>query len=219
MFPIRSKASGALSRELKPLSVPGMRVLVIAWLMLLLSFAPLAALLLVSLGLVVLKRRSGVSLWMARLAAPPFYPVSLPIATLLRRDSGAPAQPQRKDVERYAFEKWGNLDSPEAKAFMANFEQAFGSYPQHVDLNKLHPLPTDGSIPAGKDVSLFVGRNGEVLYYERDPAPGGTGALCGIYGLDGSPGDTKSLPGVAGLDRAPKGSGPPGLALEGEAAA
>jgi hypothetical protein len=102
-----------------------------------------------------------------------------------------------------------------AKAFMANFEQAFGSYPQHVDLDKLHPLPADGSIPAGKDVSLFVGRNGEVLTYEREPAPGGTGALRGIYGLDGSPGDTKSLPGVAGLDRASKGSGPLGLAPEG----
>ncbi len=32
--------------------------------------------------------------------------------------------PERTDVQRYAFEKWGNLDSPEAKAFMANFEQA-----------------------------------------------------------------------------------------------
>ena len=82
-----------------------------------------------------------------------------------------------------------------------------------VDLDKLHPLPADGSIPSGKDVSLFVGRNGEVLYYERDPAPGGTGALRGIYGLDGAPGDTTSLPGVAGLDRRPKGSGPPGLLL------
>ncbi len=98
---------------------------------------------------------------------------------------------------------------------MANFEQAFGSYPQHVDLDKLHPLPADGSIPSGRDVSLFVGRNGEVLYYEREPAPGYTGALRGIYGRDGSPGDTKSLSGVAGLDRAPKGSGPPGLAPAG----
>jgi hypothetical protein len=119
--------------------------------------------------------------------------------------------PERTDVQRYALEKWGNLDSPEAKAFMANFEQAFGSYPQHVDLDKLHPLPADGSIPPGKDVSLFVGRNGEVLYYERDPAPGNAGALRGIYGLDGSPGDTTSLPGVAGLDRRPKGGGLLGL--------
>ena len=118
---------------------------------------------------------------------------------------------KRTDVERYALEKWGNLDSPEAKAFMANFEQAFGGYPQHVDLDKLHPLPADGSIPSGKDVSLFVGRNGEVLYYERDPAPGNAGALRGIYGLDGSPGDTTSLPGVAGLDRRPKGGGLLGL--------
>jgi hypothetical protein len=117
----------------------------------------------------------------------------------------------QRDVERYALEKWGNLDSPESKAFMANFEQAFGSYPQHVDLDKLHPLPADGSIPAGKDVSLFVGRNGEVLTYEREPAPGGTGALRGIYGLDGAPGDTKSLPGVAGLDRPAKGSAIHGL--------
>ncbi len=121
------------------------------------------------------------------------------------------ATPKRTDVERYALEKWGNLDSPEAKAFMANFEQAFGGYPQHVDLDKLHPLPADGSIPSGKDVSLFVGRNGEVLYYERDPAPGNAGALRGIYGLDGSPGDTTSLPGVAGLDRRPKGGGLLGL--------
>jgi hypothetical protein len=117
----------------------------------------------------------------------------------------------QRDVERYALEKWGTLDSPEARAFMATFEQAFGSYPQHVDLDKLHPLPTDGSIPAGKDVSLFVGRNGEVLYYEREPAPGYTGALRGIYGLDGAPGDIKSLPGVAGLERPAKGSAIPGL--------
>lgn len=50
----------------------------------LLSFlVPLVALLLVSLGLVVLKRRSGLSTWMARLVAPPFYLVSLPTATLI----------------------------------------------------------------------------------------------------------------------------------------
>jgi hypothetical protein len=121
------------------------------------------------------------------------------------------AKTERRDVERYALQKWGNPDSPEAKAFMANFEQAFGGYPQHLDLDKLRPLPADGSIPSGKDVSLFVGRNGEVLYYEREPAPGYTGALRGIYGLDGAPGDTKSLPGVAGLDRAPAGSGSTGM--------
>jgi hypothetical protein len=60
-----------------------MREIVIARLMLLLCVAPLAALLLVSLGLAVLKRRSSLSPWMARLAAPPFYLVSLPIATLV----------------------------------------------------------------------------------------------------------------------------------------
>jgi hypothetical protein len=132
-----------------------------------------------------------------------------------QRSGDASSQPQRTDVERYALEKWGNLDSPEAKAFMANFEQAFGGYPQHLDLDKLRPLPADGSIPAGKDVSLFVGRNGEVLTYEREPAPGYTGALRGIYGLDDAPGDTKSLPGVTGLDRAPKDSASPGLAPPG----
>lgn len=42
--------------------------------------APLPALLLMSVGLVILKRRPT---WMARLAAPPFYLVSLPIATLI----------------------------------------------------------------------------------------------------------------------------------------
>ena len=49
-----------------------------------LSFwVPLAALLLVSIGLAVLKRKSGLSLWLTRLTAPPFYLVSLPIATLI----------------------------------------------------------------------------------------------------------------------------------------
>jgi hypothetical protein len=133
----------------------------------------------------------------------------------VQRLGAASSPPQPRDVERYALDRWGDLNSPQAKAFVANFEQAFGSYPQHVDLDKLHPLPADGSIPSGKDVSLFVGRNGEVLYYERDPAPGGTGALRGIYGLDGSPGDTKSLAGVAGLERRPKDSGNPGLAPAG----
>ncbi len=48
-----------------------------------LSFCiPLVVLLLVSLSLVVLKRRSNLRPWLSRLAAPPFYLVSLPIATL-----------------------------------------------------------------------------------------------------------------------------------------
>ena len=93
----------------------------------------------------------------------------------LQRRGTASSPPQPRDVERYALEKWGDLNLPEAKAFMANFEQAFGSYPQHVDLDKLHPLPADGSIPAGKDVSLFVGRNGEVLYLRAR-------AGAGLYG-------------------------------------
>ena len=46
-------------------------------------FVPLVALLLGSLALVVLKWRSGSSRWLARLAVPPFYLVSLPIATLI----------------------------------------------------------------------------------------------------------------------------------------
>jgi hypothetical protein len=44
---------------------------------------PLAALLLVSLSLVVLKRRSNLRPWLSRLAAPQFYLVSLPVATLV----------------------------------------------------------------------------------------------------------------------------------------
>ena len=55
----------------------------IALLFLLSFLVPLLALLLVSLGLVVLKRRSGLPAWLARLAAAPFYLVSLPIATLI----------------------------------------------------------------------------------------------------------------------------------------
>jgi hypothetical protein len=55
----------------------------IALLFLLSYSVPLLALLLVSLWLVVLKRRSGLPAWQARLAAPPFYLVSLPIATLI----------------------------------------------------------------------------------------------------------------------------------------
>jgi hypothetical protein len=46
-------------------------------------FGSPVALLLVSLGLVVLKRRSNLPAWMARLTTPPFYLVSLPIATLI----------------------------------------------------------------------------------------------------------------------------------------
>ncbi len=50
----------------------------------LLSFyVPLAALLLVSLGLILLKRKSDLPAWWARLAARPFYLVSLPVATLI----------------------------------------------------------------------------------------------------------------------------------------
>src|ERR1700744_111987 len=49
--------------------------------------APLVALLLTSLGLIalklVLKRVSGLPLWMQRVMAPPFYFISLPVATLL----------------------------------------------------------------------------------------------------------------------------------------
>ena len=100
------------------------------------------------------------------------------------------------DVQRYAKARWGDLNSPDAKEFIANFKQAFGGYPQHVDIEQLHPLPADGSIPSGKDVSLFVGRNGEVLSYARPPAPGGTGELRGIYGLDGGPNGA----GSTGLD-------------------
>ncbi|HEY2213290.1 MAG TPA: hypothetical protein VGH62_17080 [Bradyrhizobium sp.] len=55
----------------------------IALLSLLSFLVPLVALLLTSLGLVLLKRKSGLPAWLARLAAPPFYLVSLPIATLV----------------------------------------------------------------------------------------------------------------------------------------
>jgi hypothetical protein len=44
---------------------------------------PLVALLVSSLGLVALKRVSGLPLWLERVAAPPFYFVSFPVATLL----------------------------------------------------------------------------------------------------------------------------------------
>lgn len=100
------------------------------------------------------------------------------------------------DVKRYALKKWGDLNSPDAQAFVANFQQPFGGYPQHLDLDLLQPLSVDGRIPNGKDVSLFVGRNGEVLVYARPPAPGGTGALRGICGLDG--GESRS--GSTGLN-------------------
>ena len=59
-----------------------MRALVIVWSVWLLLLTPLLVLLLVSIGLAVLKRRSGLPVWLARLAAPPLYLVSLPIATL-----------------------------------------------------------------------------------------------------------------------------------------
>src|SRR5689334_15673565 len=59
-----------------------MRALIIGWLMRSLWWAPLAALIVTSLGLVALKRMSNLPPWLARLIAPPFYLVSLPIATL-----------------------------------------------------------------------------------------------------------------------------------------
>lgn len=46
-------------------------------------WTPLVALLLLSLGLIALKRISGLPPWAERMAAPPFYFVSLPIATLI----------------------------------------------------------------------------------------------------------------------------------------
>jgi hypothetical protein len=60
-----------------------MRALVIYWLIELLRWAPLAALITASLGLVALKRIENLPPWIARLTAPPFYLVSLPIATLV----------------------------------------------------------------------------------------------------------------------------------------
>jgi hypothetical protein len=60
-----------------------MRAYVIDWLMRLLWWAPLAALIVTSLGLVALKRISNLPPWLARLTAPPFYLVSLPVATLI----------------------------------------------------------------------------------------------------------------------------------------
>jgi hypothetical protein len=48
----------------------------------LIAWAPLIALLLSSLGLIVLKRISGLPPWMRRLTVPPFYFVSLSIAML-----------------------------------------------------------------------------------------------------------------------------------------
>jgi hypothetical protein len=46
-------------------------------------WAPLVALLLSSLGILALKRASRLPLWLRRILAPPFYFVSLPIATLV----------------------------------------------------------------------------------------------------------------------------------------
>src|SRR5215510_14257747 len=48
----------------------------------LIAWAPLIALLLSSLGLIVLKRISGLPPWMRRLTVPPFYFVSLSVALL-----------------------------------------------------------------------------------------------------------------------------------------
>jgi hypothetical protein len=49
----------------------------------LIAGAPLIALLLSSLGLIMLKRISGLPPWVRRLTIPPFYFVSLSIATLI----------------------------------------------------------------------------------------------------------------------------------------
>jgi len=98
-----------------------------------------------------------------------------------------PERITESDVDRYAKARWGDLNSLDAQAFKRNFQQAFGGYPQHLDIDLLSPLAANGSIPSGKDVSLFVGKNGEVLVYAKPPAPGGTGAFRGIYGLDGAP--------------------------------
>jgi len=45
------------------------------------------------------------------------------------------------DVDRYAKAHWGDLNSLEAQAFKRNFQQAFGSYPQHLDLDLLSVEP------------------------------------------------------------------------------
>jgi hypothetical protein len=60
-----------------------MRALIINWLTWMLWWAPLAALIVTSLGLVAMKRISNLPPRLARLTAPPFYLVSLPIATLV----------------------------------------------------------------------------------------------------------------------------------------
>jgi len=60
-----------------------MRALIIPWLVRLLCVTPFVVLVAVSLGLVILKRRSGLSPWLTRLTVAPFYLVSLPIATLV----------------------------------------------------------------------------------------------------------------------------------------
>jgi hypothetical protein len=46
-------------------------------------WTPLIVLVLLSLGLLALKRVSGLPQWLKRLATPPFYFVSMPIATVL----------------------------------------------------------------------------------------------------------------------------------------
>ncbi|WP_426425322.1 hypothetical protein [Bradyrhizobium genosp. A] len=81
----------------------------------------------------------------------------------------------QSDAQRYAIAKWGDINSPDAAAFIANFQQAFSSYPQHLDIDLLQPLPVGGGIPSGRDVSLFVGKDGQVLVYARTPAPGALG--------------------------------------------
>jgi len=49
----------------------------------LIYWAPLVALLVTSLGLVALKRVSGLPVWLQRVVTPRFYLVALPLATLL----------------------------------------------------------------------------------------------------------------------------------------
>ena len=55
----------------------------------LMYWTPLAALAVVSLELIVLKRVSRRPLWTARLVRPPFYFVALPVAALIFWDADA----------------------------------------------------------------------------------------------------------------------------------
>jgi hypothetical protein len=85
-------------------------------------FGSPVALLLVSLGLVVLRGRSNLPAWIARLTAPPFYLVSLPIATLI---VGA------EMLAVYSFYVISELMSPSGFAWKYKFELFF-----------LNPVPT-----------------------------------------------------------------------------